>query len=404
VIVRYVVPAMGALAISATPIFAAETGLSKDAVTIGGWVDTIFTVAEMPEQTTGVGASAKDDTGTGLEFSSMASLKVGWNLSDRAKARINLWFGNQDVNNSGPAFPGAINLREAYFVYDLGGNLSWTMGKYMNHLGWETLEPTGLYRVNFGIVNSYFYANDVVGTAVGWADKNSPFSGSLHLVNGYFDPADARNASFRNNLSSGNGSGVSRSSTRNNYNLGVGLDLIMGFSKDAKGNYANNINLEFAYDPNAGSNAPANGLGGDVFQTGLNLTIGSIDRLLLGGEVIYRNTTSARDTAGVSGVPGTHTQDLGWALLANYKVKDDLSVTVNIQEVASDWRGGGTTAASNRVVDEYTIAVLTQPLHHNNFGLNAELSYLDTQEHNAAASEAYDHAWIAAFEGIIIIP
>ncbi len=402
-IVRYVVPALGALAISATPIFAAETGLSKDAVTIGGWVDTMLTVAEMPGQT-GTGLTAKEESGTGIEFSAMASLKVGWTLSDKAKARINLWFGNQDVNTGTPAYPGAINMREAYLVYDLGSNLSWTMGKYINHLGWESVEPTGLYRVNFGIVQSMFYGNDVVGTAIGWADKNSPFSGSFHVVNGYFNPADARNGSFRNNLTAGNGSGVSRPATRNNNNLGVGLDLVMGFNKNSKGDYENNINLEFAYDPNAGTNSPAAGLGGDVFQTGLNATITSIPKWVFGGEVIYRNTTSARPATGIGHVPGSHRQDFGWALLANMKVTDKCSVTANFQEVSQDWRGGGLGSTSNQVVDEYTLALLTQPLNNNNLGVNLELSYLDTQEHNAAVSSAYDHAWIGALEGIIIIP
>ncbi|MBA3708411.1 MAG: hypothetical protein H0W83_06305 [Planctomycetes bacterium] len=405
-IVRYVVPALGALAISATPIFAADTGLSKDAVTIGGWVDTIFTAAETPEATGTGPLTAKEESGTGLEFSSMASLKVNWNLSDKAKGRINLWFGNQDVN-AGASFPGAINLREAYFVYDLGSNLSWTMGKYMNHLGWESLEPTGLYRVNFGIVGAYFYGNDVVGTAIGWSDKSSPFSGSFHVVNGYFNPLDARNAGFRNNTAAvgTTGTGVSRPATRNNYNLAVGLDLVMGFNKDNKGEYQDNINLEFAYDPNAGSNGPSPaGLGGDVFQTGLNATIKCIPKWMFAGEVIYRNTTSARPATGVGHVAGTHTQDLGWALLANYKFMDNASVTANFQEVSSDWRGGGVGATTNRVVDEYTVALLTQPLRNNNFGLNAEISYLDTQEHNAAPTAGYDHAWIGAIEGIIIIP
>jgi hypothetical protein len=307
-------------------------------------------------------------------------------------------------------------MREAYLVYDLGNNLSWTMGKYINHLGWESIEPTGLYRVNFGIVQSFFYGNDVVGTAVGWADKNSPFSGSFHVVNGYFNPADARNSSFRNNTNitaTNNGSGVNRPATRNNYNLGLGLDLIMGFNKDAKGNYQDNVNLEFAYDPNAGTNAAAPlELGGDVFQTGLNATIASINKLVLGGEVIYRNTTTARqdNAGGSSHVAGTHRQDFGFALLANYKVKDNASVTFNFQEVAMDWRGGGPTPSSNQVVDEYTLALLTQPMNgNNNFGLNLELSYLDTQEHgdssgSGAPTVAYDHAWIGAFEGIIIIP
>ncbi|MBA2480070.1 MAG: hypothetical protein H0V44_05355, partial [Planctomycetes bacterium] len=102
--------------------------------------------------------------------------------------------------------------------------------------------------------------------------------------------------------------------------------------------------------------------------------------------------------------PGSHRQDFGWALLANMKVTDKCSVTANFQEVSQDWRGGGLGSTSNQVVDEYTLALLTQPLNNKNLGVNLELSYLDTQEHNAAVSSAYDHAWIGALEGIIIIP
>jgi hypothetical protein len=286
-------------------------------------------------------------------------------------------------------------------VVDLDNDFSWTMGKYENNLGWISKEPTGLYRVNPSTIGyeNVLYGDDVVGTALTFRPKGSQFSGTFHLVNGYFQLADELN--------------YGPTATRENWDLGYGLDLGWDFGK-AQGDKSSGVDLELAYDPHAGVTAGGT-RGGSVFQVGLNGTarageFGWNKDLTLGGEVIWRETTTAKDEVGggVVHIPGTHDQRFGWMLLGNYGIGKGssagwlsvpASLTASIQQYTLNWRAG---AGGEDDFSEYAIALLTNPLDNSNFGLNAEFAY-DFENHPASFTGTHE-SWQFTVEAIAVIP
>lgn len=390
--IRYVVPALAVCAFS-VPALAAD----RDVVTISGWSDNILTIGDDDFNNDQINTPANEGD-TGIGFSTTASVKVGWTVTSRLRAKINVWFNNTDTSFGTATNQNGLQLRESFFVYDLGGNLSWTMGKYINHVGWIAAEPTGLYKVNASNIGyTGFYGNDVVGTALAYAPKDSPFSGSFHIVNGYFQGADTFNR------------GTTGNAARENWDLGYGLDLVYAWGKDGQ----NNVNLEFEYDPHAGNITLGNQRGGSVFQTGLNATFKDVKDLVVGGEVIYRNTTTAKqEVAGViSQVGGSHRQDFGWMLLGNYGIGEGsgmgwfafpASVTLSIQQLTGNYRAA---ARGEEDRSEVALALLTNPLDSTNFGLNAEIALASWHnQNNGTLISGTDNAVIFALEGIAVIP
>jgi len=351
---RYIVPALALAAITAAPAMAAD---AAPAVSFAGWIDTFFTFSDSDrdDDVDNLGlatTTAKDESKGSLGFASTASIKAMWKVTDKLSAKINLWF-QPDV--------GELQMREAYFAWAINDTVTWSMGKYIDHIGWLSAEPTGLYTPNASLIGyTQTYGNDVLGTSVAVAPKDSPFSGSFHVTNGYFTAADATNPALFANRNS---------DARENTDLGFGLDLIFNLP-DNKGN----INLEFAYDMGSDTNAGAPGsgdLGGDVFLVGLNATITPIKPLLIGAEIQYLTAGKGEDPAGVDvGDDIKRTQGM---LLANYALEGasvPMSVTGYIQYVTID---NGQPDDESRL--GMAAALLTNPLGSTNFGLNFELGY-----------------------------
>jgi len=99
----------------------------------------------------------------------------------------------------------------------------------------DRADPTGLFTINSSLIGyQNIYGNDVIGGALIFGKKDVPITGELHITNGYFDGADA----FSRGAQAFNGSGaVGASATRENHDLGFGLDLTYTFAKG-------NVNLE----------------------------------------------------------------------------------------------------------------------------------------------------------------
>jgi len=364
---RTLVPILGAIALTSTPVLAVDVakGLS-----IGGWVDTILYVGDTNEED--VDATEKSESAPGIGFTAAASLKVGWQLTNALSANINLWIN-----------PGSDNLdmREAYFTWAFAPEVSWTMGKYINHLGWTSAEPTGLYRVNGGIITGLYGDIDVIGTALAYAPKDSAFGGSLHIVNGYFQDEDAGN-----NIGIGD---TERSASRENTDLGFGLDLDFNFGEGL----VNNINVEGIYDM-SGADAGADEIGGDVAQVGVNAKIKSVKAFVFGAEFIYRSTG---DSAPAESTPKQ--TDLGAMVLANYALstKTPMSITGQASYVTNEVDG----ADDETKTMELAVALLTNPLSDTNFGLNFELAY----QNEAPAGGGDDVNGVTfSMEGLVVIP
>ncbi len=369
---RNLVPALALAAVTAAPAMAVD---QAPAVSFAGWVDTILNFSDGDaDADVDAPGTAKDETGATIGFSSTASLKAMWKVTDALSAKVNLWFdaGTADVN-----------MREAYFAWALNDSVTWSMGKYIDHIGWISAEPTGLYTVNDSLIGYLgAYGNDVVGTSIGFAPKDSPFSGSFHIVNGYFTDSDAASVGVFGD----------RDPNRENTDLGFGLDLIFNFPED-KGS----INLEFAYDINSGETAsglPANGdatagnFGGDVFLVGLNATVTPVKPLMLGAEVIYLTYGESESAAGVDGADAA--DRLQFLLLGNYALETSvpMSITGMVQYVQVEFDAAAAPETESRL--GVAAALLTNPLSSSNFGLNFEIGYFDIADADGTAGADSD--------------
>jgi hypothetical protein len=378
---RYLVPALGVVALTSTTGFAED---KASAVSFAGWVDTILNYSS--SDTVGVtdlAGTAKDETGGTLAFSAVGSIKTMWKVTDALSAKINLWFD-----------PGAdgLNMREAYFTWAFNDNLSWTMGKYIDHIGWLSAEPTGLYTVNASLIGyTSTYGNDVIGTYLNFAPKDSPFSGSFHVVNGYYTDTDADNT----------GLFAGRDPNRENTDMGFGLDLIYALP-DNKGS----INLEFAYDMHSGDdasgdlpdNAAGGNFGGDVFLAGLNATVTPTAPLLIGAEVQYLTYDESESAAGVDGADAA--DRLQFMVLGNYKLTTatPMSVSAMVQYVQVEFDAAAQPETESRL--GVSAALLTNPLGSSNFGLNFEIGFFDVTDADGVAGADSDGLALAV-EGLV---
>jgi hypothetical protein len=374
---RHLVPALGLVAFTAAPALAAE----GPSVSFAGWVDTILSFSQDDDPTIDNPATEKDDTGATIGFSSQASLKAMWKVTDALSAKVNLWFNPEYAD---------LRMREAYFAWALNDTVTWSMGKYIDHLGWIAAEPTGLYTVNASLIGyTAAYGNDVIGTSIAVAPKDSPISGSFHITNGYFTDFDADSVGVFDDRDAG----------RENTDLGFGLDVIYTFPEDM-----GNINFELAYDMASGddafpnANRPANGLGGDVFVVGVNATVKPVKPLMIGAEVMYLMLDEAT-AAGGGSVANSSVDRLQAMLLANYAIEGSsfpMSVTGMLQYIDTEQDG----AANSQTDLGVAIALMTNPLNSSNFGLNFELGFFDSSDIGGVAGAENDGVALSV-EGLV---
>ncbi len=358
---RNIVPALALAAFTAAPAMAAD---AAPAVSFEGWVDTIltFTSDDIEDD---VGATEKDEEAATIRFSSVASLKANWKVTDALAARVNLWFQSETAE---------VWMREAYFAWALNDTVTWSMGKYINTVGWIAAEPTGLYTVNDSNIGYLdIYGNDVIGTSIAVAPKGSRFSGSFHITNGYFTPSDAFNGA--------------PSDSRENTDLGFGLDLTYKFGD--KGN----VNLDLVYDMH--SDKGTADMGGDVFLVGLNATVMPIKPLTIGAEVMYQMV----DDSDPSPAGGDAVDILQFMLMGNYAIEGasiPMSVTGMIQYMQID--PDAAADAEGRL--GVTAALLTNPLGSSNFGLNFEIGYWDVTDNST--DEVFDSTFGPDATGFVV--
>ncbi|GDY12973.1 hypothetical protein LBMAG53_18510 [Planctomycetota bacterium] len=355
---RSLVPALGTLAPALAVLALAPVHAGDTPVTFHGWADTILSVGDDTQQDDPATKTKEKSFGAG--FYAQGSLKVNWTVTDKLTAKLNAFI------NPGPN--SAVNLREAYFTYNLGSGVSWSMGKYIDHMGWISAEPTGLYVINASLIGyTSLYGNDVVGTAVSFSEKEVPVSGSIHITNGYYSAADQYSR----------GTNSSDSLGRENIDLGYGLDLVITPVE------AFSANAELAFDP---STAAGGGVkGGAMYVVGLNATA-KTSGLTIGLEGMY--AAKQKDSSPTAGkVDGTDMSRYQANLLVNYAIPDTkFPVSVSVQGqyirttnkivVAGGGQGGGATSTEDKATTlaQGTLALLTNPLKDTNFGLNAELA------------------------------
>jgi len=375
---RNLVPALGILAASAHFANAEDKAPPAPAITFSGWSDNILSISDTDGDD--VAGTKKDESKPSIRFIAAASLKANVKVTDNLSAKINLWFYPDTVSSGNSNF----QVREAYFNLGLGDGFSWLAGKYIDHIGWISAEPTGLFTVNNSIIGYLgIYGNDVIGTSLAYAPANSPFSGSVHVTNGYFSATDAISPGYV----------ASNSANRENTDLGYGLDLTWALPND-KGS----INAELAYDIHSEATAgSATGLGGDALLVGLNATLKPIKPLLIGAEIQNISFGEGENAAGTKlGNKINRTQGL---LLANYALegtKFPMSITAELQYIQI--KTDPATDKEKRMAEQ--VALLTNPLGTSNFGLNFEIGLFQNKDVGGVAGTDVK-GWEVAVEGLV---
>jgi hypothetical protein len=388
---RYLVPALGFVALSTTSAFAED---KAPAVTFGGWVDAVLAFSD--DDTTATSTPGQKDAEAGtIRFTGAASIKSMVKIADKLDAKINLWFDpgtDGDTNN--------LNMREAYWNWGFADGFSWQMGKYIDHCGLISAEPTGstFLFINASLIGyTQTYGNDVLGTALNIAPKDSPFSGSVHITNGYYTAGDAVSTGY---VSTTDGN-------RENTDLGFGLDLNYNLP-DGMGA----INAELAYDMHSGQAAydtfytgaaPAiASLGGDVLMLGLNAFLKPTKILTVGAEVMYLTLGDSDDTAGAT-LDGV--DRLQFLLMGNVAFEGapvPMSATGMIQYVQQEYNFANAETEGRMSV---TAALLTNPLGSSNFGLNFEVGYFAKESVDGIKDNGTNGADVSGFavsvEGLV---
>jgi hypothetical protein len=405
---RHVVPVLGALTLYvAAPAQEIAKGLYLD-----GWVDTIFTVVDTPNALpdTTTQAYPYNTESISTDFSASASLKVGYTVAERVKAKMNLWFRNDGSK---------LDMREAFIAVDLGNNMSWTIGKFINHLGWISAEPTGLFRVNGSTIGygAFYGANDPLGTGLGWSDSEGNFGVTGYVTNGYYNAKDGDNVTS-----------VDNGLIKPKNDLGLGLDVTAYFGADK----ASNVNLEFAYDDNGSTATRTYGRYGYKYQVGLNTTVkpgGKTGALTLGAELLYV-TSQYADTNPITAKQENGNQG-GALAMANYVLpnmdKWPMSVTGMYQRIepalssdsGSTWNTFGIDAKDGKpyysntksASNELSLALLTNPLGDTDFGLNFEIAHAfkdgganDPAVYPVGVDDPANGVTTVAIEAIAVIP
>lgn len=363
---RNLVPAMGILVVSAHFANAED---KAPTVTFSGWIDTIadFSTANVPADAPG---TSKNEHRAEIGFTNEDSIKANIKVSDAVTGKINIFLGPADS-----AGASIVNVREGYLSWALNSEWTLTGGKYINAIGWISPEPTGYEAVYNSLIGyTAIYGNDVIGANLAFAKKDCPVSGSVHLVNGFFDGADASSVGPK----SFTGGANNKSANRENTDLGYGLDLTYNLPKDNSF-----INLDVAFDPHGGifanyalgSSTPGLDLGGSALLLGLNGQVQATKELLIAAEIMTFQVGDGK-TGGTKVTDSGGSRNQGM-LLANYAlpkgtVSFPLSITGEFQMVETKSKASGAKTAK---ASQETVAVLTNPTSSTFFALNYDLSF-----------------------------
>lgn len=375
-----IVPTLGVLALVSSAANAQEVakGLFLD-----GWADNIGTYTTQ-ENAAGGGSSLATQKTDLVDFSANAKVKLSWKPTDKITGFVGVKFNNKSVsakNSDGtPASDTQAYLQESYAAVNVGSDLTWTMGKYISHIGYVSAEPTGLYRVNASTIGALLYTNDVIGTNLAWAPKDVPFSGSFHVVNGYFTGDDTFND-------------TSATTDHKRSDLGLGLDLIYTLP-DSKGF----INLEFAWDPSSSAGKSAAGYPSDIFLAGLNGEFIATDKLKFGSEFIYKASKNADLDDALKPVDKV---DVEFLAMVNYKLPTTMpaSTTLMYQQLNNNFAAKATKAP---VTHEISAAILTNPFGSDKLGINGEIAYAFVDGDNKTNPQ--DGQTVISLEALVVIP
>lgn len=363
---RYVVPALGLVALSASAASAQE--IAKG-VTLDGYVDTV-----------GTATLGNDEFGSSTtDFSSEAVLMVGWAPTDRISAKVSTRTGSADTGTS-------LDLVEAWGSVKATDQLTISSGKSYGPFGYYSPYATGINFVT-GVLSTHLYTVNPVGA---WATYtvNDKLTATFILADTFFGGNKANRPA----------------------SVSPGLDVVFNPTSELS------LNLELAADPNGGS-PDTDGAAGDVYYGSVNAQYKK-DALTVAGEFLYQVKQNAGEDA------DSDQKNLAWAAFVTYAIPD-MKIPMAVTAQVSGFKDGATTGtaitgpfaldpATGAVTGTETavdvdkinstkvqLALLTNPLTVSQFGLNFELFYQTTD--NGGDSEKIN-SYGAAIEGLYVLP
>lgn len=370
---RYVVPALGLAALSATSASAQE--IAKG-VTLDGYVDTIFTATanDTDKDTKNSLGSVTGSSASTTDFSSEGVLMVGWAPTDRISGKISTRSGNATDT---------LNVVEAWGSVKATEQLTVSSGKSYGPYGYYSPYATG---VNFvtGVLSTKLYTVNPVGV---WATytANDKLSATVIVADTFFGGNKANRPS----------------------SVSPGIDVVFNPTPELS------LNLEAALDPNGGgadekNSAPVDPTNkfGSVYYASLNAQFKK-DALTAAGELLYQVVENKGKVAGkddqanvsyavfvtyaLSGTPFPMavTGQLSGYMFGDSGTKD----SVTGAEIASGNFGDSGSKAQ--------LVLLTNPLTVSQFGLNYELFALS--EDTGGKADVVNSVGVA-IEGLYVIP
>lgn len=322
---RYVVPALGLLALSVSSASAQE--IAKG-VTLDGYVDAIGT-AEMGNEKFGNSTT---------DFSSEAVLMVGWAPTDRISAKVATRGQDEWA------------IVEAWGSVKATDQLSVAAGKSYGPFGYYSPYATGINFVT-GVLSTKLYTVNPVGA---WATYtvNDKVSATFIVADTFFGGNKANRPA----------------------SVSPGLDVVFGPTPEIS------LNLELALDPNGGvENADGTG---DVYYASVNGQYKK-DAITAAAEFLYRVTENAGETT------DDDLSDWSAAAFVTYAIPDmAIPMAVTAQVSAFD-EGETAALTDGRTSIKGQLALLTNPLQVSQFGLNYELFYTTIDNGGSENKDSY---------------
>jgi len=354
---RFVVPALGLVALSVTAASAQEIA---QGVTLDGYVDTIATA------TTNDSGSSNSTPST-TDFSSEAVLKVGWSLADgKVNSLVSVRTGNDQ---------GSLGLAEAYASVKATPEMTVSAGKSYGPFGYYSGYATGLTTVNYALTVNMYTVNPV-GVWLAYA-PNEKITVTGILADGYTSQAggSALNGAYKVN---GAANKANKPGT-----VSPGLDVVFNPSDELS------LNVEGFLDPAAG-------VDGSVYYGSFNIQYKK-DAILAAAEVLYQiNQGGGRTT-------NDKQSSLSWAAFVTYTLPADAPMAGAVTGQLSQYKPGETASTDRDSMTKAQLALLTNPFAVSQFGLNYELFYIMDDKRNNLDNKSLD-TFGFAIEGLFVIP
>ncbi len=304
-------------------------------------------------------------------FTVDAQVRIGYALSQRAQATLDVQFDNSYRND--------VRIQQARIDLQLNDRCTVTAGKIEGILGWEASDRDQLWRVNHGLAAGLAGSENLGGMLAWRLSEGSEVT--VALFNGL-------------------GLGTYREDTNVNANgqLAVAADLSLKIVDVA------DLDLEVAYDPHSFDWDVSNNTGdwADILQLGANTTVQlmrSYDALRLGGEIVYRRT--GESSPRIAG--GDAFDTLAFTVTTNHRLPTASASTLSLgyAKVLDDISDHG---AMKQYVNEAFLAVQSKPGFEGleMLGVNAELTY--RWEDGGGSDGVHGNIWGAYIQLIAVLP